>query len=150
LRTPEELRRWSEACYPLLFHRQDEETMRRHASRILSRPDVALHMWANDIRYYDVREELTRLEVETLVMVGRHDPVMPVGQSEELHRLLPNSRLIVYERSAHLPYVDEQGAFIREFLDFALGGSTASDERSPFAVKPIDEPQTTTGGSDDG
>lgn len=147
LKTPEELRQWSEICYPLLFRRRDEGIMRRHASRILARADIALHMWANEIPHYDVREELKRLEVATLVMVGRHDPVMPVSQSEEIHDLLPDSRLRVYENSAHLPYIDEQETFLRDFLDFALNGTAANGGGTPLAAKPS-WPQTTVGGSD--
>ncbi|WTW99088.1 alpha/beta hydrolase [Streptomycetaceae bacterium NBC_01309] len=59
----------------------------------------------------DDREALGRLAVPALVVVGRHDVVCGVRWSEELHGLIPDSRLLVLERSGHFGHLEEPGLF---------------------------------------
>ncbi len=54
----------------------------------------------------ELRRRLSRLEVPTLILHGRHDPI-PLEWARELAALLPRARLVVLERSAHVPYVEE-------------------------------------------
>src|SRR4030095_3444659 len=42
---------------------------------------------------YDCRAELARIACPTLVAVGRHDWICPVDQAEEIHRLVPHSKI---------------------------------------------------------
>jgi len=68
---------------------------------------------------YDLRARLPELAVPTLVIAGRQDRFMPIAASEALARALPHGRLRVFERSGHLPFVEEQGDFlevVREHL----------------------------------
>jgi proline iminopeptidase len=67
---------------------------------------------------YDVRPELGRIACPTLVLVGRHDWISPVGQAEEIARGIPGARLVVFERSGHSPHVEEPEAFLREVQAF--------------------------------
>jgi pimeloyl-ACP methyl ester carboxylesterase len=43
------------------------------------------------------------IDVPTLVLWGRHDPVVPLSIGERLTRDLPNARLVVLERCGHIP-----------------------------------------------
>ncbi len=68
---------------------------------------------------YDVRPALSSLLVPTLVVGGRHDRFVPVAACESLARGLAAGRLRIFERSGHLPFVEEQGDFlagVREHL----------------------------------
>ena len=81
----------------------------------------ATHNWAfarNNVNY-DVRPLLPFVDVPVLITVGRHDWITPVEASEELHSLLPNSELVVFENSGHSPQQEEKElwqATIRDFL----------------------------------
>jgi proline iminopeptidase len=66
----------------------------------------------------ELRRKLATLQVPTLILHGRHDP-MPLAWAEELAGVLPVARLIVLERSGHVPHVEEAErtfAEIRRFL----------------------------------
>lgn len=70
---------------------------------------------------FDVRQKLGDISTPTLIVVGRHDPIMPVQFSEEIHNLMQNSQLTVFENSGHSPPADEPAAFQQravKFLDY--------------------------------
>ncbi|MFF9896899.1 alpha/beta fold hydrolase [Streptomyces longispororuber] len=67
----------------------------------------------------DYRQVLTRVAVPALVVVGRDDAYTPVADAEAMHAALPDSRLRVVERAAHLPNVErpeEFNAAVRDWL----------------------------------
>lgn len=68
----------------------------------------------------DYTGDLPNVEVPVLVTVGRHDFITPPEASEEIHDLLPNSRLVIFEESGHSPNIEQQEEFlatVREFFD---------------------------------
>ncbi|KAG5935356.1 hypothetical protein E4U53_000449 [Claviceps sorghi] len=70
---------------------------------------------------FDLRPRLGEISTPTLILVGRHDLIAPVHFSEEIHGLMQNSQLTVFENSGHSPPVDEPEAFqkrVMEFLDY--------------------------------
>lgn len=67
----------------------------------------------------DYSDDLPNVEVPALVTVGRHDFITPPAASEEIHSLLPDSRLHIFEESGHSPNLEQQDEFlalVREFL----------------------------------
>jgi len=72
---------------------------------------------------YDLKADLPKVTVPTLVTVGRRDWVTPVSSSETIASLMPNAELVVFERSGHSPQVEERELFqqtMREFIDRAV------------------------------
>jgi pimeloyl-ACP methyl ester carboxylesterase len=68
----------------------------------------------------DDRATLPKLAVPTLVVVGRHDVICGPRWAQELHTLIPRSRLVVLEGSGHLGHVEEPEAFegaVRAFTE---------------------------------
>jgi proline iminopeptidase len=65
---------------------------------------------------YDLTEDLTHLDIQALVLHGRHDPI-PLESAERTASLL-GSRLEVFENSGHLPQVEEYNRFVRTVDDF--------------------------------
>ncbi len=74
--------------------------------------------FARNLPDYDIREQLKSLQVPTLITVGRHDWITPVAASEELHSVLPNSELVVFENSGHSPQKEESAAWLATIRDF--------------------------------
>ena len=66
----------------------------------------------------DDREVLNSLTVDTLVLVGRHDFICGPRWSEELHKLIPGSRLVVLEQSGHFGHLEQPAEFTRAVVDF--------------------------------
>jgi proline iminopeptidase len=63
----------------------------------------------------DLRPRLGAIGADTLVLHGRFDPI-PLTASEELVRLLPHARLVVFEDSGHALYAEETARCL-EVLD---------------------------------
>jgi pimeloyl-ACP methyl ester carboxylesterase len=88
-------------------------------SRTIFREDVGIHFWGDEIRRFDLVNELARIRCPTLILSGELDPVVTVRDQEELAKAIPESRLVVFEGAGHGVWrdkPDEALAAIREFI----------------------------------
>jgi pimeloyl-ACP methyl ester carboxylesterase len=56
----------------------------------------------------------------SLIVWGRRDPLIPAVHAEQAHRLMPGSRLEIFETAGHFPQLDDPVRFagvLREFLE---------------------------------
>ena len=67
----------------------------------------------------DLRPQLHKITVPTLVIVGRHDFITNVAMAEELVRNIPHSKLEIFEDSGHFAFVEEPEKFYRVIKEFA-------------------------------
>ncbi len=68
---------------------------------------------------YDTRHRLTEIEIPSLVVWGLNDHVVPVEAAIGYHRLIPDSRLELFERTGHVPQMERPARFnqlLDEFL----------------------------------
>jgi len=72
------------------------------------------------MKRYDPRSRMQSLAVPTLVCVGRYDRVGTPKIAGEIKAALPaaSSRLVVFERSGHRPWVEETDAYFSLLKDF--------------------------------
>jgi proline iminopeptidase len=56
-------------------------------------------------------EDEGEISTPTLILVGRDDFVCPPSQAKIMHEGIPNSELIVFEKSGHFTHVEEPEAF---------------------------------------
>jgi proline iminopeptidase len=82
------------------------------------RPQPARAIWLQTVRKVDYRHRLAEVGAPTLVLVGRHDPQTPMPCAHELVAGIPRSRLAVFERSGHAPFIEEPEAFLRDVHAF--------------------------------
>ena len=71
------------------------------------------------IKDWDVTDQLPTIHLPTLVTVGRYDEVTP-RVAESIHRGITGSKLVRFEKSAHLAMWEERSHYIevlRNFLD---------------------------------
>lgn len=61
---------------------------------------------------------LGRLDIPTLIIWGRDDASLPVRSGEEMHRVIPESRLEVLDNAGHLANFDQADAFNQLVIDF--------------------------------
>jgi proline iminopeptidase len=122
-RTQAELRRYYEVMGPLYALRYDAAAAEAGRARAIHTPEPLNRAFGPDgfLRQFDLRPELSRITAPTLILAGRHDWICPVEFSEELHRLIPGSQLLVFEESSHSVRVDEPEAMLRAIRDFVGG-----------------------------
>jgi pimeloyl-ACP methyl ester carboxylesterase len=69
---------------------------------------------------YDTRERLPEIEIPTLVVWGLNDQIVPVEAALGYQRLIPRSRLEIFERTGHLPMLERPLRFnplLEEFIE---------------------------------
>jgi proline iminopeptidase len=80
------------------------------------------HNWCfqHNAPVYDLKARLHEVTCPTLITVGRVDWVTPVSSAETIASLIPDSKLVVFEKSGHSPQFEEYELFqqtMRDFLD---------------------------------
>lgn len=68
----------------------------------------------------DLRPQLAKVTVPTLVIVGRHDFITTVSMAEEMVKHLPHARLELFDDSGHFAVVEEPDKFRRVIHDFVF------------------------------
>ena len=70
---------------------------------------------------HDYRESLRECATPITVFAGKQSPLYPLDGQAAIRHYAPRARLVGFERSGHLPMVDEPVKFIREFGRFLAG-----------------------------
>lgn len=68
---------------------------------------------------FDLREDLKKLQIPTLVIHGDDDPI-PVSTAQNIHKSILGSKFIVLPECGHYPYVEQPKLFfdsLNKFLD---------------------------------
>lgn len=76
----------------------------------------------------DVRTELSRVSVPTLVVVGSQDVLTPVADSEEIADLVAGAELVVLTGAPHGLMIEAAAPFNAAVLDFLERASAAVEE----------------------
>lgn len=66
----------------------------------------------------DYTEDLPKINVPTLIIVGREDSIRPVADAEFMHRGIRDSRLEIIEDSAHMTNMEQPEKFNHVLLHF--------------------------------
>ena len=61
----------------------------------------------------DLRPQLKKIRVPTLIIVGRHDFITNVAMAEGMAKQIPDARLLIFEDSGHYAFVEEPEKFYR-------------------------------------
>jgi proline iminopeptidase len=71
-----------------------------------------------DMARYDLNPELPKFKMPVLVITGRYDMNVAPVVAWKIHKAIPGSRLVIFERSSHLPFLEEPERFKREVEEF--------------------------------
>lgn len=67
---------------------------------------------------FDLRPKLEKINVPTLIIVGRHDFITNVEMAKEMAARIPNAQMEVFEESGHYGFVEEPEKFYRVVKEF--------------------------------
>ena len=120
IRSSDALSHYFEVMGPLYALRNDPAAAEAGRARALHAPEPLNRAFGPGgfLHDFDLRPELPRITAPTLILAGRHDWICAVEFSEELHRLIPGSELIVFAESSHSIRVDAPEAMVRAIREF--------------------------------
>jgi pimeloyl-ACP methyl ester carboxylesterase len=99
------------------------------ARRKLAKPTsiaVEAAVWRSFARPESTVSEMApRVKCPVLVLWGRSDPVVPLGDGERAHSLLPSSRIVTFD-TGHAPFLEDPAAFAPELIAFLRGGGSGA------------------------
>ena len=64
-----------------------------------------------DLSRFDLNPELLKFTFPTLVVTGRYDINFAPSVAWKIHKAVPQSQFVVFEKSGHLPFYEEPEAF---------------------------------------
>ncbi len=77
------------------------------------------YLWLRNLgRKVDYSSRLDRVRSTTLICAGRYDPETPIACAQELSHGIRDSRIIVFEKSGHMPFIEEPDLFARSVASF--------------------------------
>ena len=134
--TPTSAPRWAEETARLAAGLDEQAFRRRHIIRLEPEPEVLERarakfgkqvyetMWGPNeftvtgmLKDWDVTDRLGEIRVPTLITSGRHDECTP-ALVEPLHRGIAGSEWVIFEESAHMPYLEEPGRYLQVVAEF--------------------------------
>jgi proline iminopeptidase len=107
-------REWTEMS---LHHpeRWDEYFSKPSSGRIVH---SRLDYYNKHLSAFDIRSSLNSVKTSTLVMCGKYDAQCPLTFSEEVHHLVPGSKLHIFKDSNHSPHLEEPESFLDAIKSF--------------------------------
>jgi proline iminopeptidase len=109
---------WREIL-PLYDHVYDPAKVTERVEATPYRYETHNYAFSVNMPNYDIKSQLHRITCPTLVTVGRDDWITPVASSEVIASLIPDARLVVFEKSGHSPQIEEAQRWrqvVRDFL----------------------------------
>jgi len=73
------------------------------------------------LRDTDLRNDLKKIEIPTLIMHGKKDKICSFDLAEQTKQLIPDAKIIAFEKSGHSLFLEETKKFNAELIKFAQG-----------------------------
>jgi len=97
-------------------------------------PELAFALGGNDpeivlggeLARLDFRPELKKLTMPTLVLAGRYDHVCPPLFSLQYREFAPQAQFVMFEKSGHNFFLEENATMLKTLRIFLVGGPTAA------------------------
>ncbi|GAA1606604.1 alpha/beta hydrolase [Kribbella hippodromi] len=109
---------WREIL-PLYDYAYDPAAVEARVEATPYRYEAHNYAFSVNMPSFDLKPQLPGVTAPTLITVGRTDWITPVACSEQIASLIPDSRLVVFEKSGHSPQIEEAEAWteaVRRFL----------------------------------
>jgi len=100
------------------FFKQSSPMLEIIRKQILATPVQGYIGCAEAIRKLNYLDQLSKIKIPTLIMVGEDDPGTPVSASEAMHKRLSNSKLVILPSARHLSNIEQAEAFNATLLKF--------------------------------
>jgi 3-oxoadipate enol-lactonase len=102
----------------------------RRAAFLRTDPDV-FQAACRELAALDLREEVKKVGIPVLVLVGEQDEATPPPMSQELAALLPDARLKILAGCAHVPQLQKPEEFLAAIEGFVAEAGERAEAPSP-------------------
>lgn len=103
---------------PVTVAKHPEVVARVREMILKTNPEGAAAAQRGMARRVDQTDFLSQITAPTLIVVGRHDVLTPVPESEAMHRRIAGSHLLIIEDAAHLSNLEQPEIFNRALISF--------------------------------
>ena len=121
VRDNDDLRLCWEHILPLYDFEYDPVKVAEKVAATPYRYEAHNYAFSVNLPNYDLKPLLPTVTAPTLITVGRVDWITPVACSETIAGLIPDSRLVVFEKSGHSPQVEEAESWTKTVRAFLAG-----------------------------
>src|SRR6185503_4619628 len=104
----------------LFYSPERRDAFLAQAAAFVYKPEINQTLNA-DLHRFDLGPELPKFRFPALVMTGRFDINVAPSVAYKIHRAIPGSRFVVFEKSGHLPFYEESEGFVRTLEEFLAG-----------------------------
>ncbi len=102
-----------------VFHKEISFPFRGWIQQMcMSMDSNATIKWLISLRDFDLRSDMSKVNVPTAIFHGKNDKICPFELGQTLHKNIKFSRLVVFEESGHGLWRDELEKFNTEFINF--------------------------------
>jgi pimeloyl-ACP methyl ester carboxylesterase len=82
---------------------------------------------------YPIRDRLDDIKAPTLIVWGEKDLLVPVKDAKKFDELIPDSTLVIYEKTGHVPMLERPERFNADLRRFVRGQPGDDDRRARLA-----------------
>jgi proline iminopeptidase len=121
VQTSEEFRDLMRDQFPFHFADPSDPRIEDYLDRIrgtVYSPEVLRAFAATDYGGIELEDRLGEITSPVLVLAGRHDRTCPFAAAEAMAKGIPDSELVVFERSGHMTFVEEPTAYVDAVAGF--------------------------------
>jgi proline iminopeptidase len=94
-------------------------------------PEVLAHFASNGYGGFEWVDHLRWISKPMLVVTGRGDRVCTVERSEEIHREVEGSELVIVEKAAHMTFVEQPKVYFDAVRKFFIRQGAIPDPNAP-------------------
>jgi proline iminopeptidase len=126
-RYPEEYAKlaWGPGYFPYLYQNHPDPNYDPMGGNTSTSWDLYREMWGShgefvvdgNLKEVEYLDKLPTIKVPTLILVGDHDESDP-RMSKEMQSKIAGSKLVIFPKSGHMTFVDQNGMFIKSVNEF--------------------------------
>lgn len=111
---------WAKYLAPVVMSNEDRPELAENFEQLLCSNDPKIARQFAEVTFTsDVRSELSKLTVPTLIMQTQFDAIAPLEVGQYVHDHIADSRLVIMKAMGHNPHISdaaETAAVIKEYL----------------------------------
>lgn len=111
---------WAKYLAPVAMSNEDRPELAEGFEKLLCSNDPKIARQFAEVTFMsDVREELSKVSIPTLIMQTQFDAIAPLEVGQYVHDRIPKSRLIIMDAMGHNPHIshaEETITVIKEYL----------------------------------